>query len=268
MNRKFGLLVASVLILASSLACRFSTGGIGLNRTTIRGSGDVVEEVRSIRGVDAVQLSTLGQLEIEIGGSPELRMEGERNILDAIRTDVRGGTLNIHTDSGTNLRPTEPVRYFLRVESLERIELTSSGSASAPALSAGTFTIRLSSSGDLEIDALTCDTCEVNLSSSGNARIRELDADTLTVRISSSGDLTIDEGEITRQEVTLSSSGNYNARNVRSSRAEIRVSSSGTARVWVDDELGGRISSSGNIIYRGNPEVDVSTSSSGRVRGE
>jgi hypothetical protein len=268
MNRRFGLLIASVLLLASSLACRLSTSDIGISRTTVRGSGNVVEEVRSIRGVDAVQLSTLGQLEIEIGDSPELRIEGESNIVNAIRTDVRNGLLHIRTDPGTNLRPTEPVRYYLRVESLERIELASSGGASAPALASSTFTIRLSSSGNLEVESLTCDTCDINLSSSGNTRIRELEADRLNIRISSSGDLTIDGGEITRQEITLSSSGNYNAGSVRSSQTEVRVSSSGSARVWVDDELRGRISSSGNVIYRGNPEVDVSTSSSGRVRGE
>jgi hypothetical protein len=264
MNHRRQLVVVSVLILAFTLACRTPTGEFRLG--IVRGSGNVVTESRDIGAVDAVELGTLGTLEIEIGGDPELRIEAEDNIQPLIRTEVRNGRLIIDNQPERNFQATRSVRYYLRVESLERIELSASGDARAPALSADTFTIRVSSSGDLEIASLTCDTCNIHLSSSGDVEIGNLDATALDVQISSSGDLTIDEGQVTRQEITLSSSGTYNARGLRSNRAEVRLQSSGNAYLWVEEDLRGRLSSSGDLIYRGDPTLDVSTSSSGRVR--
>ena len=60
--------------MASSLACRFSVPGIWLpgDWESVRGSGDVVEEPRDVRGFTGVSLETIGNLYIEQGVVPLL----------------------------------------------------------------------------------------------------------------------------------------------------------------------------------------------------
>lgn len=66
--------------------------------------------------------------------------------------------------------------------------------------------------------------------------------------------------------VRCSSSGAYRAADLASREASILLTSSGNTSVRVSDLLGGRISSSGNLWYRGNPQkVTVSATSSGRL---
>jgi hypothetical protein len=85
------------------------------------------------------------------------------------------------------------------------------------------------------------------------------------VKISSSGEVEISGGQIQKQNIDISSSGDYQARDMASTTADIDLTSSGSATVWVSDRLSGSLSSSGNIYYVGNPEVDVKTTSSGRI---
>ena len=45
----------------------------------------------------------------------------------------------------------------------------------------------------------------------------------------------------------------------------MRINSSGSATIWVLDNLKADLSSSGDLRYRGEPEVDATTNSSGDV---
>jgi hypothetical protein len=180
-----------------------------------------------------------------MGDGESLRIEAEDNLLEYIETDVRAGRLAIETRQGTNLRATRPIKYYLTVDTLDRIEVSSSGDVEAGNLRSESFSVKISSSGDVFVESLDCTSLRVDISSSGN--------------------LEISGGQVQRQDINISSSGEYRARDLPSVEAEVTVTSSGTAEIRVSDQLSGRLSSSGDIRYIGSPEVDVSTSSSGRV---
>jgi hypothetical protein len=260
MNKHKRLVLVVLVIALSILACQF--GGFG---TSVRGSGDVVEESRPVSGVTGVELATLGNLFIEVGDTESLRIEAEDNLMEYIETDVRNGTLRIDTQNNVNLNPREPVNYFLTVTTLDSIEISSSGDIQAPDLEAESFSIRVSSSGDLMMGDLEADTVSIDISSSGDVTIDMLTANTLEVDIDSSGDLDIAGGEVVTQNVTNSSSGKYNAQDMDSSEADVRLSSSGSVTIRVSDHLEANLSSSGDLRYIGNPTVDATTSSSGDV---
>jgi hypothetical protein len=251
----------TVLIL--TLACNVSAGGWG--RRTIRGSSRVIEETRQIGSIDSVELATIGTLFIEVGDEESLRIEAEDNLLPYIDTEVRAGTLVIDVDPNTNLRNTRPIDYYLTVQELSAIRLSSSGDAEAPDLESDRFEIVVSSSGDLLMGELDCGSCDIRLSSSGDVDLEAVYGEQLNVRISSSGDLTIDGGDVERQEVRLSSSGTYDARRLDSESASVQISSSGSATVRVDGQLKADLSSSGNLRYYGDPDVEATTASSGDV---
>jgi len=233
----------SLLLLAAALAACLPvplSGG-----QAIDGSGTLAEETRPVSSVTAVQLSMPGTLHIQIGASESLRISAEDNLLPYIQTESRAGELDIHTESTVNLRPSQPIDYYLTVQSLD--------------------TIHVSSSGDVEAPALTATHFDVGISSSGGVTIEGLLAETLRVDISSSGSLAILGGAVERQDISISSSGGYAAKDLESKQASIRLSSSGAATVRAVESLQADLSSSGNVYYLGSPQLRVDTSSSGKA---
>ena len=233
----------SLLLLTAALAACLPvplSGG-----QAIDGSGTLTEETRPVSGVTAVQLSMPGTLHIEIGSSESLRISAEDNLLPYIQTEARAGELDIHTESNVNLRPTQPIDYYLTVQSLDTIHISSSGDVEAPALTATHFNVGISSSGSIVIESLQ--------------------AETLKVDISSSGSLAILGGAVARQDIGISSSGEYAAKDLESQQASIRLSSSGSATIRAVESLQADLSSSGNVYYLGSPELRVDTSSSGKA---
>jgi hypothetical protein len=242
MKKRF--LNALVLIVLLLNACNLLSPAAS---ETVRGSGNVITEERTVNGVTGVVLATLGDLTIELGVQDALRIEAEENVLPYLVTEVgnSNGVLTIRETQGADLKPTLPVRYFLMVKSINSLAATSSGNIQAPALEAGTF--------------------RVEVSSSGNISIEEIQADRLEVELSSSGGLEIAGGEVGEQDVTVSSSGSYEAGELRSESARVENNSSGSATVWVTGSLNANLSSSGKIQYYGNPQVTEKYTSSGRA---
>lgn len=265
MKRRILLGMAALAVAISTLACEVSTPGAGGSAGTVVGSGAVVEETRTVNGISGVELAMPGTLHVETGGSEALRIEAEDNLLAYITTEVRAGTLVINTQSGTNLRSTRPMNYYLTVTELDRVADSSSGDIQASDLKAGRFSISISSSGNLSMGNLQCSSLEVEISSSGDVNLGGLTADTLSVRVNSSGNLDIAGGQVQRQDIAISSSGEYHSKNLASAEAQVQLNSSGSATIRVSDRLRGTLSSSGNVYYIGSPEVDMTQTSSGRA---
>jgi hypothetical protein len=268
----------SLIVLLATMAVSIGSCGVGPRGCCcadgpdwaagerVKGSGDVIRVDRSVGGFDEVHLATIGTLHIEMGDREELVIEGEANIIEHIEVEVRGGTLKIANERNYNLRPTEPLDYYLTVRDLKGIALSSAGDAFAPDITSPHFSIRVSSSGSLETGSIETRHLDVSVSSSGDVSIPDLESDNLDVSLSSSGELAIHGGRVDAQDVRVSSSGTYGARDLESRRAQVRLSSSGNAYIRVSEDLDARLSSSGSVYYMGNPRVRQQTSSSGRLR--
>jgi hypothetical protein len=262
-HRQLAVLIAMVTV--SLLACQIVSLPRGSLGDTIRGSGRVAEGERAVSDFRGIELATIGTLHIEVGERESLRIEAEDNLLPYFESEVRGETLTIRVEGGTDLRTTRPVHYYVTVVDLDSITLSSSGDAEAPDLESKLFTVRVSSSGGLQMGDLTCDTFRVEISSSGDVSVDQLHGQRLEVELRSSGDLAIAGGEVERQKIRISSSGNHAARDLESQEVDVRLSSSGSATVWVRERLTADLSSSGDLRYAGDPRADVTTTSSGNV---
>lgn len=232
------------LISILSLVFLLSACLLPVNNITVRGSGTIVSETRAVKGIDRVDLASLGNLMIVQDEEEGLVVSAEENILPHLLTTVRGSTLEIRTEENVNVLPTRDVTYTLKVKNI--------------------FSLSISSSGSINADKLDSQKMEISISSSGNIRIDDLYATDLLVRISSSGNVIL-KGQVVSQDIRISSSGNYQAADLKSQSAYVNISSSGNARIWVMDDLGVQLSSSGDVDYYGNPKVASKTSSSGRV---
>jgi hypothetical protein len=259
MNKKRLIILLVISILATLTLSACSIG------ETIDGSGNVVEEDRTVSDVSGVNLATIGKLTIEIGDSESLRIEAEDNLLEHLETEVNDGMLRIGTRGSVTLDNSKPINYYLTVTSLEEIQISSAGDIDAPDLESEDFAINIDSSGNLEMGDLTAETLNVNISSSGDVKMGALNTDMIEVDIKSSGNLDIASGKVKSQNISSNSSGDYNAQDLESIEAEISLNSSGSATIWVLDDLKANLNSSGDLNYRGDPTVDQSTNSSGKV---
>lgn len=234
---------------------------------TIQGSGNVVEETRTVSGVSSVNLATIGHLTIDVGATESLRIEAEDNLMEYIETQVNNGRLTIDHREATRirLRPTKPVNYFLTVTGLDTIMINSSGDIEMGDLEADTLTVEIDSSGDVTLGMVNANKLTVQIDSSGDVTLGGVIANTLDIDIDSSGNLDIAGGQVEAQNITIDSSGNYAAQDLESAEAEVRLTSNGSVTIWVQDYLRANLSSSGDLRYRGNPTVDATTTSSGNV---
>lgn len=265
MNKTRHTSLVATLIPVTLVLSACSIAAIQGGRRTVRGSGNVVEETRSVSGVTGVSLATIGHLIIEVGDTESLRIEAEDNLMEYLETEVLNGSLRIGTQDNIRLDAKRPVNYYLTVRGLDTIVISSVGDIEAPDLQAKRFSITIGSTGNLEMGDLEAETLNVKISSSGDVTMGVLNANTLEVHIRSTGNLDIAGGEVKTQNITSSSSGKYTAQDLASDEAEVRLNSSGSATIWVRDHLKAKLSSSGDLRYRGNPTVDATTNSSGDV---
>ena len=235
--------VTILLLILISASCTREAVDPNRNTNNIEGTGNIVTEVRDIGIIDSVKLTTVGTLYIEQSDDFSLELEAEDNILPLIISDIQNGELTISKKKGFNLTNIKGINYYLTVKDLYLISLTSSG--------------------NVECDRLETEELKLDLSSSGSIEI-VVNVENLEADISSAGDVII-SGETKKQNIDLSSSGNYEAKNLKSTECDIDISSSGSATVYVSKYLDANLSSSGNLYYIGDPETDITTSSSGKV---
>jgi len=234
--------VRNVLLFVLMLVTLAATGC----QSSVTGSGDAVEETREVSGFTGVALAGIGELTIELGDEEALRIQAEENLLEYIETEVKNEMLEIRIQSGINLKPTKPLRFYLTVKSLN--------------------TIALSGSGEIQVPDLVASQFRVSISGSGYVTMGTLDGDALTVINSGSGSLEIAGGQVDKQNITISGSGKYRADDLVSDAVQITISGSGDVTVWAMETIDGQISGSGTVKYYGRPQTSVSSSGSGVIK--
>jgi hypothetical protein len=277
MKRTWAAIAVCVLLVVSVSSCVVHAD------RAIKGSGRVTEEVHKLRGFSGVEFGTVGDLYIKKGRRNELRIKAEENLHDYLEIDISGGTLEIESRRGVNLRPRKEMKFYLTVKELDSIVLSGAGDIEAPDLEGDNIRLVISGAGNIETGDLEADNIELKISGAGdlvvgdgdtgdleiyisgagNIEIDDLSARRVDLKISGSGDAIVRGGEADRQRIVITGSGDYKAVRLRSERASVRISGSGNATIYVEDELEARISGSGDVRYKGRPSVRGSVSGSG-----
>jgi hypothetical protein len=206
----------------------------------------------SISGVRRVRFRTIGDLTIQQGEGESLKVEAPQPLIDRLKVDMRGDTLEIAHDQDwwEWINPANwnvgNIRYTLLLRDLE--------------------TLHASGVGSIVVNSLKTPRLEVVQSGAGSIDIRGLDTEDLQVSLSGVGSLDV-AGRAARQKVNLSGAGSYHARQLESQAAAVNVSGVGSADVTVAEELDARISGTGSIDYHGSPRLTQHVSGVGSVHG-
>ena len=149
-----------------------------------KGSGKLETEERTVEPFTSIDMSIGADLIITIGSPQKLTVTIDDNLLDNIRTRVRGKTLEIESHGSFSTRKNCVIE--ITVASLEELEISGSGEVTLSGLDAKEFTFDLSGSGSFEATGKV-EQLFIELSGSGEIDTRELIAQDVEVDISGSG---------------------------------------------------------------------------------
>jgi hypothetical protein len=152
--------------------------------TSIRGSGPVVTEARSVPEFDAVVASGALSVVIERSGGEGVRITAEENLIRYVDSEVRGGVLFVGPRSGVSLAPRHEI--LVEIEAFEIEEIHGSGAVAMEAWVGWVpeLWVTLSGASSLMLQG-AADVADVSIS--GASRYDALDVETLDTRIDASG---------------------------------------------------------------------------------
>ncbi|MEY8019952.1 head GIN domain-containing protein [Muriicola sp. E247] len=238
--KKVGIL--SIFLIVANMSC--AQWG-----KKVKGNGEVVTIERITGDYDGVSVGGWFDVVLVSGKEGSVSLKGEENLLEYIITEVKDGKLVVKVEKGINLQPSSwksgGISVTIPVEEISSLSMSGSGDLEGKTVLKGTdFSTRMSGSGDMEI---------------------EVEVDNLEVTVSGSGDMDL-SGNTDTMEVRISGSGDVQAYELDANHVSATVSGSANIRVTANQSLKARVSGSGDISYRGNPEkIDSKTSGSGDI---
>ncbi len=214
----------------------------------VKGNGNITTVERSVGDYDAIGLAGWFDVDLVAGNEGKITLEGESNLLEHIETEVKNGKLTIKVEKGINLKPSSwenGIKITVPIESINSVVLSGSGDiVGKTTIKTNSFKTAMSGSGDITLD---------------------VESDSVDVSMSGSGDITL-SGTTNSFDVTISGSGDVKAYALEANNVNATVSGSADIKVTAKKMLKARVSGSGDIRYRGNPQkVDTKTSGSGDI---
>jgi hypothetical protein len=226
----------------TSLSCSAQWG------KTIKGNGNNITIERNTDKYEGVSVSGWFDVDLISGEEGSITLQGEENLLEYIITEVQDGNLVIKTEKGVNLKTSSwksEIRITVPVESISSVTMSGSGDiVGKTKIKSDKFNTAMSGSGDITLD---------------------IETRSLSATMSGSGDITL-RGRTSDFEATISGSGDIEAYDLEADHVNATVSGSADIQVTANKSITARVSGSGDISYRGNPEkVNTKTSGSGDI---
>lgn len=245
-------------------------------------------EVRDVESFTKISFGFPGKLYLKQGSPQKVELEGDKDVIEEVETEVSGGRLRIGREGkwfdwgGSDNK----ITVYITVPDIEALSVSGSGDIIGQSrIRANDLNLNVSGSGSLTIDAEANGDVEANVSGSGDVDLKghfeSFESDVsgsgrvvLSATIDAAADFGISgSGKIEARgsadfvKASISGSGKVLAADLETNRCDIRISGSGDVEINVKNELDANISGSGTVSYRGNPKkVNSHASGSGKVR--
>lgn len=217
----------------------------GCNQDCIEGSGPEVSRTFELAPFHSFTLNGSGKVYLKQGETQNVEVRGQANILDLIEKDVKNGDWYITLSECTRWH--EKLTFYITIPDIKNVRLNGSGN--------------ITTENTLEVG-------DINFDINGSGKINAVViANSAKFKVNGSGDIDM-EGEADNLTLQITGSGKYNGFNFPVKSANINISGSGAGKVNVAETLTVKISGSGDVIYKGSPQIDSSISGSGKVRKE
>ncbi len=234
--KKLFVLVATLLVVVTTQA-----------QKKIKGNGKMTTITRTTSDYDGVKCAGSFDYILVSGTEGKITIEGEKNLLEYIVTEVKDGNLIVKTEDRINLRTSynKTIKITIPFQDINSVSLAGSG--------------------DLwNEDKITSTNLKVALAGSGDLKLT-VDASSIDASLAGSGDLTL-KGNTNSLEASVAGSGDFHGFDLQTNHTIVSVAGSGDATVVSNESLKARVSGSGDIKYKGNPKTeDTKVAGSGKI---
>ncbi|MGE5073830.1 MAG: GIN domain-containing protein [Anaerolineae bacterium] len=258
--RYAGAVLSALVVVVLFLAIVFA-GQLGWNRLplsfaighgsvfagpTVRGSGNVITENRTVQGFSTIHVEFPASVLIKQGASESLTIQGDDNVVKDIRTRVSGGELQIDSprDRTVYVDVNQPVKITITVKDLREINFDSAG--------------------ELTVEGLKADALSTVLNGAGNMSLTDVQLGSLKITLSGAGSLHA-TGVAKSLDAQLDGFGNFDGTKLQANTATVTLNGLGGADVWVKDSLTAEVNGMGSVGYYGSPQVTRSVNGLGGV---
>ncbi len=200
----------------------------------------VQQQERNVGQFTGIKVGGAFNVVLSQTGKHKLVIEAEEDLLDRVRTEVKGDVLHIDMEWDWSWKSNDDITIYIDFKDLESLEI--SGAADVK--------------GETPIDANDLD---ISVSGAGDLNL-EINAKTIDVTVSGAGDLSI-SGSTDRQQVRLSGAADYKAQHLKSKYTHAKASGAGSIVVYASEEIEAYASGAGSVKYYGDPEKEKSKAS-------
>ncbi len=236
---KTGFLIVAILSSLTVNAQWWGNWGSG-----IVGEGPIVEKTLDEDDFTGIALSVPAHVELRQGNKQSIVVKGQQNIIDNLKTRVKGNTWHIGFEKG--VRNHDKLKFYITIPTLEKASIHGSGKIEGKG--------RWSNLEDLD--------CSIH--GSGDI-ILDVDSKNVACSIHGSGDIRL-SGQTKYHEVKIHGSGDVRNAALSATHGAVKIYGSGTAKIAVQKDLDVSIHGSGDVYYKGSPSLETSIHGSGNVR--
>jgi Putative auto-transporter adhesin, head GIN domain len=245
-------------------------------------------ETRSVGTFTKISFRVPGKLVLRQGSPQKVELEGDKETLSKIETEVKGDRLSIGNEERWNWgwSGNDKVMVYITVKDISALSVSGSGDLitegkittnqlDLAVSGSGSLQTEVSASGEMEADVSgsgrievkgSCLSLNSNISGSGRINATLTITQNIDVDISGSGKFEA-SGSAKEIKTEISGSGKVYASGLEVDKCNVRISGSGDVEINVKSELDANISGSGTVSYKGNPShVNGHSSGSGKVR--
>lgn len=209
----------------------------------IQGKGEVKTHTVPLEAFTGIRLDGDADVFLVSDSLKVITIEAQDNIARNIEMKVRNGTLRIGNHECVSMH--EPVKIYIPVKTIEDLQINGSGN--------------METRGQISAKSI-----DLKINGSGNLKIR-LDAETITSQVNGSGSIYL-AGSAKRHDSHINGSGNLEAEGLPTEWTEITVNGSGSCKVFAISKLEVLVRGSGDVVYKGSPDISTSIKGSGSVR--
>ncbi|MCC7503031.1 MAG: DUF2807 domain-containing protein [Flavobacteriales bacterium] len=233
-HNSFGLSILLALVLS---------GCSGLGIDCVNGTGDPVRKTITVPTFHGIELEGSVDVVISRGTVQLVEVEGQKEMVDLITTQVDNGVWNI--EASKCFSTDRPFTVHITIPELDHIAVAGSGDVQADSVFGAGETV-------------------LRIAGSGNIRASGLNEKRLIVNIQGSGDVEI-SGTAANFDAQVQGSGNIMAGPLSAAEVEVVIQGSGDAEFTAITSLNATVQGSGNVRYRGKPKVVSRIEGSGSV---
>lgn len=271
------LLTTVLSACAQSYSHHFNSGNSWLGGKEVKASKNYV--TKQIKVSDFDQIAVSGSLDVtytQQSGKPKVEIYTSDNIVDLLDIYVKNGKLNLGFKKNVKVSYNK-LEIRVTSEDLNAVNVAGSGDFKfTNGLKTDQLKMNVAGSGDITASNIQCSQeFTANVAGSGDIECKQLKAADMDISVAGSGDLKIENALVTsanasvagsdtvkisgnadKANYSVAGSGDLYANDFKVQNISASVAGSGDIKCHAVEHLKARVSGSGTIGYKGNPELD------------